>query len=138
MKLLKQDQNTPFGHWWSLYGDHCPRMADRRKCKAIFDKQDLETQRLIYEDTRDRLKHYEDWQALNDRGKRKFMRMPLVYLRAAMWECPVDKKRAQGNVRDTTKETVRPEQDRAGLEHLRAMLLKGGHDTSQIDKQLGL
>ena len=126
----------PFDCWWKLYLAHCPRMDNKQKCKAMFNKFKLETQREIYADTRDRLKYYDDWQAKTPNGKRQFMRAPIVYLRARMWECPVEKPKREGNVRDTTKEAVRPSQELHGLKQMRVMYLKQGLDTGPIDKQI--
>lgn len=136
MRLQKEDQGTPFGEWWSLYGDHCPRMGDRKKCKDMFNKLNLETQRAVYKDTKDRLKSYDDWQEKTPEGRRKFMSAPIVYLRAKRWECPVDATPVRSTVRDTTKPTVNVRQEIQGLKQLKSQMERHGHDTASIDGQI--
>ena len=136
MRLRKEDKGTAFGHWWSLYGDHCPRMDNRIKCKKMFNAKSEEEQREIYADTRDRLKYYDDWQQKNDSGKRVFMRAPIVYLRAEMWDCPVEKPKRCGNVRDTTRETVSPTQEKASLMTMIKQIKAAGGDASHIERKL--
>lgn len=129
-------EKTPFDCWWSLYSKYCPRMDKKAKCEKRFNKYGLEKQRLIYQDTLDRVKYYEGWQTLSAKGKREFMKGPHPYLCDETWECPVDKKAAAGNVRDTTRLQKRPEQEIAGLKKMREMLESAGHDTSSIDRQI--
>ena len=136
MRLRKEDKGTGFGFWWSLFGDHCPRMDNRMKCKKMFNSKPEKEQRLIYADTRDRLKYYDDWQEKTEAGKRKYMRAPIVYLRAEMWDCPVEKPKRCGSVRDTTKETVSPDQEKLGLIRLKDTLIAAGQDASHIERQL--
>ena len=126
---------TPFDCWWGLYSKYCPRMDKKSKCEKLFVKFNIGEQRVIYQDTIDRVKHYEDWQAISEKGKRKFMRGPHPYLLSEMWECPVDKG-VNGNVRDTTNEQERPEQKIAGLKKMRETLVRAGLDTGPLDSQI--
>lgn len=127
---------TPFDCFWKLYSAHCPRMDKKSKCERKFNQYPLEVQRAIYKDVQTRLKHYEDWQETNEKGKRKFMRGPYVYLNAEMWECPIDTKGQRIYVRDTTKEKIRPSQELAGLRKQRQMYLDNGLDPTPIDNQI--
>ena len=127
----------PFSEFWKLYSEHCPRMDKKSKCEKKFNQYPIETQRAIYKDIKTRLKHYDDWKEVNERGKRKFMRGPYVYLNAEMWECPIDVKgERQGYVRDTTNEQIRPSQELLGLKKTRDLYLSQGLDTAAIDKQI--
>ena len=127
---------TPFSCWWDLYKKYCPRMDKKSKCEAKFNKYGIKKQRFIYQDTKDRIQFYDGWQTLSARGKREFMKGPHVYLCDETWDCPVDKKAARGNVRDTTKEVERPEQKLHGLQKMREMLVKAGLDTKSLDSQI--
>lgn len=136
-KYTEQQSLIPsnFDHWWQLYSKHCPRMDKKSQCKKRFESFSEPLQRVICQDTRDRLKHYDDWQETTPKGKRKFMRGPYPYLNPKMWESPVDKKPTP-QCRDTTNEQIRPEQQLAGLQAQRKLFASQGLDTSVIDRQI--
>lgn len=125
----------PFDVFWELYRKYCPRMSHRPQCKKKFRSYSLDIQRTIYKDVRDRIKHYSDWQDVDRKGKRRFMRGPKPYLNSEMWLDPVEISTG-GNVRDTTNEKVNDAQQIMGLKKLKKMLEDNGQDASHIDKQI--
>jgi len=125
-----------FEYWWKRFAEGCSRMAKKGQCRTKFEKYSLEIQKIIYKDTADRLKHFEGWQELDSKGKRKYMQGPQPYLVAAPWETPLDTKTPQKAHRDTSGEVVRPIQNLLGLRQFRDRLHNDGLPTMVITEQI--
>lgn len=84
---------SPFDCWWKIYPNkpHARKSHKEKKCRPLFDSFDLETQRLIYQDTKQRIR--------SDSWLKGFYCAPLVYLRAEPWLDPIE---FNNSVRDTT------------------------------------
>jgi len=84
-----------FEIWWKSYKGF--RKKNKAKCQKKFEAYPVETQRIIWVDTQERLAHWHDWQ------DETFIHAPEVYLNQEFWECPVEKlKRKQSFIRETS------------------------------------
>lgn len=129
----------PFDHWWALYLKHSARTPDKRTARKKFNAYDLATQRIIFKDTVDRIKHYPDWQEEDGTKARKriYMNAPCVYLNQKMWETPVEKSKLINYVRDTCNETVNPAQEIQGLRKLIEIIkMAGVGELAPLEAQL--
>jgi len=105
---------TPFDHFWELYPGN--RKKNKKGCEAKFNKLDLDTQKIVYKDVQERIKHYPDWQTV------AHICAPEVYLNQKWWESPLEIKKQADSVRDTTNEQLNKVQEAAGIAKMRESL----------------